>query len=67
MVHGHGYVELEVGVHAQDHLDLGVRPLVADHRHVISSLRCRQQLPPEEQERTDECAVRGRVTNELLF
>jgi hypothetical protein len=37
MVHGHGYVELEVGVHAQDHLDLGVRPLVADHRVTSSA------------------------------
>ena len=33
---------------------LSVRPFGADHRHVICSLRCRQQLPPDEQERTDD-------------
>jgi hypothetical protein len=54
MVHGYGHVEVQVRVHAQDRLDLSVRPLGADHRHVISSLRCRQQLPPEERERTDD-------------
>jgi hypothetical protein len=51
MVHGHGHVDIEVRVHAQDRLDLSVWPLGADRRHVISSLRCRQQLPPEERER----------------
>jgi hypothetical protein len=66
MVHGHGHVEVEVGVHAQDHCNPRVRPLGADHRHVISSLRCRQQHPPEEQERTDD-TVRGHATGgELL-
>src|SRR5215210_2134936 len=54
MINSHGHVEVEVRVHAQDRLDLSVRPFGADHRHVISSLRCRQQLPPEEQERTDD-------------
>jgi hypothetical protein len=65
MVHGHGDVEVQVRVHAQDRLDLGARPLGADHRHVISSLRCRQQLPPEELERTDD-TVRGHLRGELL-
>src|SRR5918995_4172070 len=54
MVQHYRHVEVEVCVHAQDRLDLGVRPLGADHRHVISSFRCRQQLPPDEQERTDD-------------
>src|SRR5215207_7280544 len=54
MINIHGHVEVEVRVHAQDRLDLSVRPLGADHRHLISSLRYRQQLPPEEQERTDD-------------
>src|SRR5215203_2190250 len=31
-----------------------------------SSFRCRGHFPPEEQERTDECAVRSHVTGELL-
>jgi len=46
MVHGHGHVEVEVRVHAQDRLDLSVQPLGADHRHVISSLRCRYSFHP---------------------
>src|SRR5215203_4462225 len=54
MINSHGHVEVEVRIHAQDRLDLSVRPFSADHRHVISSLRCRQQLPPDEQERTDD-------------
>jgi hypothetical protein len=58
MVHGHHHVEVEVRVHAQDRLDLSVRPLGADHPHVISSLRCRQQLPPDERERTDDTVTR---------
>ena len=67
MVQGHSHVEVQVRVHAQDHRDLGgVRPLGADRPHVPSSFRCRHRLPPEERQRTDECAVRGRVTNELL-
>src|SRR5215213_3576894 len=33
-IQGHRHVEVEVRVHAQDHLDLGLRSLGADHRHV---------------------------------
>src|SRR5918994_823370 len=33
MVQGHRHVDIEVRVHAQDRLDLSVRPLSADHRH----------------------------------
>jgi hypothetical protein len=65
MVHGHRHVKLEVGVYAQDHRNLRFRPLDADRPHLISSLRCRLQLPPEERERTDD-TVRGLVRGELL-
>src|SRR5829696_3572714 len=35
MVHGHRRVEVQVCVHAQDHLDLGLRSLGTEsHRHV---------------------------------
>src|SRR5215210_2328276 len=34
MVHGHRQVEVEMRVHAQDTLDLGVRPFGVDRRHV---------------------------------
>src|SRR5829696_1260831 len=61
MIHSHRYVEVEVRVHTQDHLDQGVRSFGADHRHVCSSFRCRGHFPPEEQERTDD-AVRGHVS-----
>src|SRR5829696_1074355 len=57
MVYGHGHVEVQVRVHAQDRLDLSVRPLGADHRHVKSSLRCRQQLLPDEQEGSDDTVM----------
>jgi hypothetical protein len=65
MVHSHRHVEVEVCIHAQDHLGLGVRPFGADRRHVSSSFQCRGNLPPEEEERTDD-TVRGHITGELL-
>jgi hypothetical protein len=62
MVYSHPDVDVEMCVHAQDHLGLGFRSPGADHRHVCSSFRCGAHFPPEEQERTDECAVRGHVS-----
>src|SRR5215203_4419120 len=57
MINSHGHVEVEVRVHAQDRLDPSVPPLGADHRHGSSSFRCRHQLPPDEQERTDDTVM----------
>jgi hypothetical protein len=65
MVDSHRHVEVEVSVHAQDHLDLGLQSLGADRRHVPSSFRCSGHFPPEEQERQDD-TVRGHVRGELL-
>jgi hypothetical protein len=66
-VHGHSRVEVEVCVHAQDHLDLGLRLFGADRRHVraapfdvaLSSTRGAG-------ENGRYCAVRSHVTGKLL-
>jgi len=44
MVHGH--VDIEVRVHAQDYLGLGVLPLGVDRRHVPIPFRCRGNFDP---------------------
>jgi hypothetical protein len=66
MVHGHSRVEVQVRVYTQDHRNLRVRPFGADRPHVRKLLSMSRSLRPEEQERTDECAVRGHVRGELL-
>jgi hypothetical protein len=67
MVHGYGYVELEMGVYAQDHRNLSVRPFGADRPHVRKLPSLSPADCPEEQERTDD-TVRGHATTggELL-
>jgi hypothetical protein len=66
MIHSHRYVEVEVRVHTQDHLDQGVRSFGAHHRHVRKLLSmCSGHFPPEEQERADD-TVRSDVRGELL-
>jgi hypothetical protein len=66
MVHGYCYVEVEVGVYAQDHRKLGVRPLCVGRLHVRKLLSTSRSVRPEERERTDD-TVRGHAAGgELL-
>jgi hypothetical protein len=68
MVHSYSHVELEVRVHAQDITATSVSGLSASIVVTFAQLLSMSpSLPPEEQERTDECAVRGHVTGELLL
>ena len=67
MVHCHGHVEVEVRVYTQDHRNLRVRPFGAHRPHARKLFSISRSLRPEEQERTDLCAVRGHATGgELL-
>jgi hypothetical protein len=67
MVHGHGHVEVEVRVYAQDHLRGRLLVGVGHHHVRRAPFDVAVTSQPEEQERTDVCAVRGRVTGgELL-
>jgi hypothetical protein len=71
MVQGHRHVGVEVCVHAQGHLGLSASGLSAPI--IVTSLAqllsmCGAPFPPDEQEeRTDECAVRSRVSGESSY